>query len=86
MAVQRVPHTQWKELGEKLSLPVEDIRLLSQAKPQDKQVLNDVVQRWLRSQHGDARPTLTRVLIEMKLHTVASLLLQRSDDDSLWLK
>ena len=85
MAVQRVPHTQWKELGERLSLAVDDIRLLTQAKPQDKQIMNDIIQRWLRSQHGDAIPTLRSVLVNMNLHTVASLL-QYSDDDSLWLK
>lgn len=88
MAVQRVPHTQWKVLGEKLRLTVKDIQLLSQAKPQDKQLLNDVIQRWLRNQQeqGDALPTLIKVLTDMKLHTIASLLLQHSDDDSLWLK
>ena len=86
MAIQRVPHTQWKELGEKLGLAREDIQLLMQANPQKKQVISDAVQRWLRSQQSDALPTLTKVLRAMNLHTIASLLLQHSDDDSLWLK
>ena len=86
MAVERIPHTRWKELGEKLSLAVEDIQLLTHAKAQDKQLLNDVIQRWLRSQHGNDLPTLTRVLVEMNLHAIARLLLRHSDDDSQWLK
>ena len=85
MAIQRVPHTQWKELGEKLGLAREDIQLLMQANPQNKQVISDAVQRWLRSQQGDALHTLTKVLRAMNLHTIESLL-QHSDDDSLWLK
>jgi hypothetical protein len=85
MAVQRVPHTRWKELGERLSLAHEDILLLTQAKPQNKQIISDVIQRWLKSQQGDALPTMTRVLMDMNLH-IARLLLQHSDDDSLWLK
>ena len=86
MAVQRIPHIRWKELGEKLSVAVEDIQLLKHAKAQDKHLLNEVIQRWLRSQHGNALHTLTQVLVDMNLHTIASLLLQHSDDDSQWLK
>ena len=86
MAIQRVPHTQWRELGERLSLAHKDIQLLTQANPQNKQVISDAVQRWLTSQQGDALSTLTRVLMDMNLHTIASLLLQHSDNDSLWLK
>ena len=85
MAIQRVPHTQWKELGERLSLAHEDIQLLTQANPQNKQVISDAVQRWLTSQQGDALSNLTNVLMDMNLHTIVSLL-QLSDDDSLWLK
>ena len=80
-----IPHNRWKELGEKLSLTVEDIQLLAQAKPQDKHLLNVIMQQWLKNQHGDSLHTLTKVLVDMDLHTIASLLLQHSDD-SQWLK
>ena len=86
MAIQRIPHVRWKELGEKLGLASEDIKLLTQAKPQDKQSLNDVIQRWLRTKPSEALSTLTGVLVDMNLHTIASLLLQQSDGDSRWLK
>lgn len=85
MVVQRIPHSRWKELGERLSLAVKDTQLLTQAKPQDKHVLSDVIQQWLRRKPGEALQSLTRALIEMNLHTIAGLL-QHSDSDSQWLK
>ena len=85
MAVQRIPHERWKELGQGLGLAVEDIQLLTQAKSQDKHVLNDVIQEWLRRNPSEPVHSLTKVLIRMNLHAIAGLL-QHSDSDTQWLK
>ena len=86
MIVQRIPRERLQEFGKELGLEAEDMQHLTQAQPQDKHnILNDIIQQWLRRKPGEAQLTLAKVLASMKLHAIASLL-QQSDSDSQWLK
>lgn len=84
-----VPRAKWKELGQKLGLPAEDMQKLLQAKPRNRDSLNDVLRKWLSKQReGESLQILDKVLPSIGQRSVTDLLKSTrcSDNDSLWLK
>ena len=44
---EHLPYQCWREIRRQLDIAVEDMHHIVQAKPQNKTVLEDVIQRWL---------------------------------------
>ena len=72
---EHLPYQCWREIGRQLDIVVEDMQHIVQAKPQDKTVLEDVIQRWLSGKNeNEAMLYLEEVLGAMNMQGICDLL------------
>lgn len=86
---QHLPHERWREIGERLAVPNEDLQLIVQAKSQDKSVFHDIIYKWLHGRsESESLQILVDVLNTMDMHSIADMLkaTHYSKNDLLWLK
>ena len=85
---EHLPYQSWREIGRQLDIVVQDMHHIVQANPQDKTVLEDVIQRWLSGKNeNEAMLYLKEVLSAMNMQGICDLLKSvKRSDDSQWIK